>query len=146
MPDEENALLVAARDETLCNLRAAGLMVYGHESGKFFLSVSTVQRVLRRNALQTPYEAPKRKRPLKPDIRELMTGPGKIMSLGARMEHLEEIYLRYKRAHRKSKTLILNEFCNHRKHAIRLLNFCSEEKNCPEGNQRIYKKWGIFFI
>jgi hypothetical protein len=42
------------------------------------------------------------------------------------MEYLETIYLRYKRAHRKEKTLILNEFSNnckyHRKHAIRLLN------------------------
>jgi len=48
------------------------------------------------------------------------------MSPGARMEYLEEIYLRYKRATRKMKTVILNEFCNncdyHRKHAIRLLN------------------------
>jgi hypothetical protein len=48
------------------------------------------------------------------------------MSPGARMEYLETIYLRYKRAHRKEKTVILNEFCNncgyHRKHAIRLLN------------------------
>jgi len=47
------------------------------------------------------------------------------MSPGARMEHLESIYLRYKRASRKDKTLILNEFCAtcgyHRKHAIRLL-------------------------
>ena len=43
----------------------------------------------------------------------------------ARMECVESIYLRYKRAIRKEKTLILNEFCAtcgyHRKHAIRLL-------------------------
>jgi hypothetical protein len=42
------------------------------------------------------------------------------------MEYLETIYLRYKRASLKQKTLILNEFClncgHHRKHAIRLLN------------------------
>jgi hypothetical protein len=42
------------------------------------------------------------------------------------MEYLETIYLRYKRASRKKKTLILNEFCTncgyHRKHAIRLLS------------------------
>lgn len=41
------------------------------------------------------------------------------------MECLESLYLRYKRATRKEKTLILNEFCAtcgyHRKHAIRLL-------------------------
>ena len=48
------------------------------------------------------------------------------MSPGARMEYLEEIYLRYKRADRNEKSLILNEFCEtcgyHRKHAIRALN------------------------
>lgn len=48
------------------------------------------------------------------------------MSPGARMEYLESIYLRYKRAKRKEKTIILNEFSKtcgyHRKHAIRLLN------------------------
>lgn len=47
------------------------------------------------------------------------------MSPGARMECLESIYLRYKRATRKEKTLMLTEFCAtcgyHRKHAIRLL-------------------------
>ncbi len=47
------------------------------------------------------------------------------MSPRARMEYLETIYLRYKRASLKEKTLILNEFClncgYHRKHAIRLL-------------------------
>lgn len=48
------------------------------------------------------------------------------MTLGAKMEYLETIYLRYKRASRKLKSLILNEFCEncsyHRKHAIRVLN------------------------
>jgi hypothetical protein len=47
------------------------------------------------------------------------------MSPGARMECLESVYLRYKRASRKEKSLILDEFCAtcgyHRKHAIRLL-------------------------
>jgi hypothetical protein len=42
------------------------------------------------------------------------------------MEYLEAIYIRYKRASLKEKTLILNEFClncgYHRKHAIRVLN------------------------
>jgi len=46
------------------------------------------------------------------------------MSHEARMECVESIYLRYKRASRKEKTLILDEFCAtcgyHRKHAIRL--------------------------
>ncbi len=48
------------------------------------------------------------------------------MSPRARMEYLEAIYLRYKRASLKEKTAILDEFClncgYHRKHAIRLLN------------------------
>jgi len=48
------------------------------------------------------------------------------MSPRARMEYLETIYLRYKRASLKEKTAILDEFCincgYHRKHAIRLLN------------------------
>jgi hypothetical protein len=42
------------------------------------------------------------------------------------MEYLETIYLRYKEASMREKTLILNEFClncgYHRKHAIRLLS------------------------
>jgi len=47
------------------------------------------------------------------------------MSPGAGMEYVEAIYVRYKRASRKEKTVILNEFCQncdyHRKHAIRVL-------------------------
>lgn len=47
------------------------------------------------------------------------------MSPGAKMECVESVYLRYKRASRKEKTLILDEFCAtcdyHRKYAIRLL-------------------------
>jgi len=81
--DEENAILIAAGDEALCDLRSAGLMVYGHESGKFFCSVSTVQRTLSRNHLQPPYQIPRRKRPLKPDIRGLMNAPRKVFSYDA---------------------------------------------------------------
>jgi len=47
------------------------------------------------------------------------------MSPRAKMEYLETISLRYKKATLKEKTLILNEFCltcgYHRKHALRLL-------------------------
>ena len=82
-PQEENTILEAAKDEGLCDLRAAGLMVYGHESGKFYCSVSTVQRVLKRNELQAPYEVPRRRRPLKPDIRQLMSEPRKVFSYDA---------------------------------------------------------------
>jgi len=82
-PQEEGVILEAARDEELGDLRAAGLMVYGQESGKFHCSVSTVQRVLKRNNLQPPYEIPKRKRPAKPDIRQLMAEPKKVFSYDA---------------------------------------------------------------
>ena len=53
-------------------------MVYGHESGKFHCSVSTLQRTLKRNKLQPAYEIPRRKDPIKPDIRELINEPRKI--------------------------------------------------------------------
>src|SRR3989304_5640171 len=81
--EEEEAILEAARDKRLVDLRCAGLMVYGHESGKFHCSISTVQRVLVRNNLQAPYIVPTRKRPLKPDIRLLMSEPKKIFSYDA---------------------------------------------------------------
>jgi len=82
-PAEESAILEAARDEKLCNLRSAGLMVYGQDSGKYYCSVSTVQRVLIRNELQVPYVVPRRKKPKKPDVRELMKQPNKIFSYDA---------------------------------------------------------------
>ena len=48
------------------------------------------------------------------------------MSPGARMEYLKAVHLRYKRANRKDKSIILDELCQncgyHRKHAIRALN------------------------
>ena len=81
--DEENAIRAAAGDEALSDLRAAGLMVYGHESGKFFCSVSTIQRELIRLHLQAPYQIPRRRRPLKPDVRELMNAPRKVFSYDA---------------------------------------------------------------
>ena len=82
-PEEEDAILTAARDEALCDMRAAGLMVYGHESGKFSTSVSTVQRILKRSALQSPYQVPRKKRPVKPDVRELMTSPRRVVRYDA---------------------------------------------------------------
>jgi len=72
------AILDAAKDEALCDLRAAAFMVYGHESGKFHCSVSTVQRKLKRNKLQPAYEIPRRKCPIEPNIRELINEPRKI--------------------------------------------------------------------
>lgn len=82
-PQEESAIIEAGKDEKLIDLRSAGLMVYGHESGKFFSSVSTVQRVLIKNKLQVPYCVPVRKRPAKPDIRQLMSEPKRIFSYDA---------------------------------------------------------------
>lgn len=72
------------------------------------------------------------------------------MSPEARMECVESIYLRYKRASRKEKTLILDEFCAtcgyHRKHAIRLLRrFKRFTKPKPKkrGAPSIYNKPSI---
>jgi len=48
------------------------------------------------------------------------------MTFKAKMEYLESIYGRYKKAPKKEKSVIFTEFClncnYHRKHAIRLLN------------------------
>lgn len=72
------------------------------------------------------------------------------MTLGAKMEYLETIYLRYKRAARKEKSMILNEFCEncnyHRKHAIRVLNnFKRFTKPKPKkrGKPSVYNKASI---
>jgi len=69
------------------------------------------------------------------------------MSPRARMEYLEAIFLRYKRASLKERSLILNEFClncgYHRKHAIRLLNnFKRFTKPKPKkrGKPSVYNK------
>jgi len=72
------------------------------------------------------------------------------MSPGAKMECVESIYLRYKRASRKEKTSILTEFCAtcgyHRKHAIRLLkNFkrFTKPKSKKRGAPSVYNKPSI---
>jgi hypothetical protein len=69
------------------------------------------------------------------------------MSPGARMEYLKSIYSRYKRANRKEKSIILNEFCQncgyHRKHAIRALRtFKRFTKPKPKrrGKPSVYNK------
>jgi len=66
------------------------------------------------------------------------------------MEYLETIYLRYKRASRKEKSMILNEFCEncgyHRKHAIRVLNnFKRFTKPKPKkrGKPSVYNKASV---
>ena len=77
-PEEEAEILKAAKDETLCDLRAAGLMVNGHDTDRFHCSVSTVQKTLKKHDLAAPYEPPKRRSVKKPDVRELITGPNKV--------------------------------------------------------------------
>lgn len=83
MPEEERAIVASAEEETLADLRAAGLMVYGQESGKYHCSVATVQRVLRKRGMSAPYAIPRRRGAAKPDIRELMKAPKRVFSYDA---------------------------------------------------------------
>ncbi len=77
MPEEETAILEAARGEELSDLRSAGLMVHGHETMKYTVSISTVQKTLKKYELSVPYEITRRTSK-KPEIRELITGPNKV--------------------------------------------------------------------
>jgi len=78
-PEETSAILETAKSEEQADLRAAGLMVYGQEMGKYYCSPSTVQKTLKRHELAAPYEPPKRrKNSKKPDVRSLLTGPNKV--------------------------------------------------------------------
>ena len=77
-PVEETAILTAAKDEKLSDLRAAGLMVNGHETNSFYCSPSTVQKTLKKHTLAAPYSLPRRRAVKKPDIRKLITGPNKV--------------------------------------------------------------------
>jgi len=67
------------------------------------------------------------------------------MSSRSKREYLEAIYLRYKRANRKGKAVILDEFCTtcnyHRKHAIRLLckfKRFTKPKHKKKGRKSLY--------
>lgn len=69
------------------------------------------------------------------------------MSPRSKREYIDAIYVRYKRASRKRKTEILNEFClncaYHRKHAIRLLNHFkrfTKPKPKKRGKPSVYAK------
>lgn len=69
------------------------------------------------------------------------------MSPRSKKEYLEAVYLRYKNASRKEKSVILNEFClncgYHRKHAIRLLRKFRrfiKPKHKKRGKPAIYNK------
>jgi hypothetical protein len=72
------------------------------------------------------------------------------MSSRSKREYLEAIYLRYKRAFRKEKAVILDEFCAtcgyHRKHAIRLLRKFRrfiKPKHKKKGRKSLYNKNAI---
>ena len=72
------------------------------------------------------------------------------MTLGAKMEYLEKVFLRYKKATREQKTLILNEFCTncsyHRKYAIRKLHAFkrfTKPKPRKRGKPSIYNKISV---
>src|SRR4030043_369811 len=73
-----------------------------------------------------------------------------VMSSRSKREYLEAIYLRYKRACRKDKAIILDEFCTtcgyHRKHAIRLLKKFTrfiKPKKKKRGRTPLYNKEAI---
>jgi putative transposase len=78
MPKETAAIVDTACSEEQADLRAAGLMVYGHETAKYYCSPSTVQKTLKKEALAAPYAPRKRKTAKKPDVRILLTGPNKV--------------------------------------------------------------------
>jgi len=72
------------------------------------------------------------------------------MSSRSKREYLETIHPRYKRASRKEKALILDEFCTncgyHRKHAIRLLRTFkrfTRPKHKKKGRESLYNKEAI---
>ena len=72
------------------------------------------------------------------------------MSSRSKREYLEAIYSRYKRANRKEKAIILDEFCTtcnyHRKHAIRLLRRFkrfTKPKHKKKGRKSLYNKDAI---
>ena len=72
------------------------------------------------------------------------------MSSRSKREYLEAIYLRYRRASRKGKAVILDEFCAtcgyHRKHAIRLLRKFKrfiKPKHKKKGRKPLYNKEAI---
>lgn len=78
LPQEEEAILCAARREDLAHLRTAGLMVWGHDTGAFHAGLSSVHRVLKQASMVKPYEIPRRKKPIAPDVRHLMNRPLRI--------------------------------------------------------------------
>lgn len=72
------------------------------------------------------------------------------MSPASKREYVEAIFLRYKRASRNQKTVILNEFCSacgyHRKYAIRLLRKFkrfTKPKKKKRGRKPVYDKEAI---
>ena len=78
-PEETAVILKTARSEEQAGLRAACLMVHGHETNKYYCSPSTVQKTLKRASLATPYAPPRKKRNCKkPDVRSLIDKPNQV--------------------------------------------------------------------
>ena len=77
---ERQAILLAARREDLAHLRSAGLMVWGHDTGEFHASLSSVHLTLKKENLQKPYALPRRKKAAAPDVRGLMDRPLRILA------------------------------------------------------------------
>jgi putative transposase len=77
-PEETAAILETARSEEQADLRAAGLMVYGQETNKYYCSPATVQKTLKKHALAAPYTPRKRSNAKKPDVRKLLEGPNLV--------------------------------------------------------------------
>lgn len=88
-PGETAAILETARSEEQAGLRAACLMVHGHDTNKYYCSPSTVQKTLKKASLAAPYDPPKRKRNCKkPDIRGLIDKPNQVYCYDAKDFHL----------------------------------------------------------
>jgi putative transposase len=88
-PEETAAILKTARSEEQAGLRAACLMVHGHETNKYYCSPSTVQKTLKKASLAAPYDPPKRKKNCKkPDIRGLIGKPNQVYCYDAKDFHL----------------------------------------------------------
>jgi len=84
-PEETAAILKVAKSEEHADLRAAGIMVHGHDTGKYHCSPSTVQKILKKHELAAPYEPPRKKRNCKkPDVRDLITAPNQIYCYDAK--------------------------------------------------------------
>lgn len=80
LDQERESILSAARREDLAHLRSAGLMVWGHDTGEFRASLSSVYLTLKKEKLIKSYATPRRKKAAAPNVRRLMDRPLRIMA------------------------------------------------------------------